>query len=199
MAAIAENPEPPTFANTIEALELADERLSAVLGVFYTLSGTDTNDRRNELQRAFSPRLAAYGSEITNNRALFDRIETLWARSGELGLTPEQARVLMLTRRGFVRSGAALEGADRERLTAIKERLAVLGTQFTQNLLKDEASWHMALSEGDLEGLPGLRRRGGAGGGGGEGAGGAGDHAVAVAGGAVPAVLAAARPARAGL
>ncbi len=154
VAAIAENPEAPTFANTIEALELADERLSAVLGVFYTLSGTDTNDRRNELQRAFSPRLAAYGSEITNNRALFDRIETLWARSGELGLTPEQARVLMLTRRGFVRSGAALEGADRERLSAIKERLAVLGTEFTQNLLKDEAGWHMALSEADLEGLP---------------------------------------------
>ena len=156
VAAIAEDPEPATFANTVEALELADEALGKVLGVFYTLAGTDTNDARNALQRAFSPKLAAYSSEITMNRPLFERIEALWAKKDDLGLTAEQERVLYLTRRGFVRAGAQLEGDDRERLKAVRERLAVLGTEFTQNLLKDEAGWYLELSEADLEGLPGF-------------------------------------------
>ena len=151
---IAGNAEAPTFANTIEALELADERLGNVLGVFFTLAGTDTNDARNALQREFSPKLAAYSSEITMNAELFQRIETLWAAKDSLDLTPEQERVLYLTRRGFVRSGAQLEGAARDRLKEVKERLAVLGTEFTQNLLKDEAGWFLELAEEDLEGLP---------------------------------------------
>ncbi len=154
VAAIAGNPEPPTFANTVEALEQADEALGRVLGVFYTLAGTDANEARNALQREFSPKLAAYGSEVTMNPALFARIEALWETRDGLGLTPEQARVLMLTRRGFVRAGAQLEGEDRDRLKAVKERLAVLGTAFTQNLLKDEASWSMPLSEGSMAALP---------------------------------------------
>lgn len=156
VAAIADNPEPPSFANTIEALERADDRLGRMLAVFYNLAGADTNDTRNALMRDFSPRLAAYSSEITMNRALFERIETLWQSRETLGLTDEQARVLMLTRRGFVRAGAALEGEASERLAAVKERLAVLGTEFTQNLLKDEAGWSMPLAEEDLEGLPGF-------------------------------------------
>ncbi|SLN45368.1 Peptidyl-dipeptidase dcp [Pseudoruegeria aquimaris] len=154
VAAIADNPEPPTFANTIEALELADASLGRVLGVFYNLAGADSNPARQALQREFSPKLAAYGSEITMNKALFARIEALWARRGDLGLTPEQERVLMLTRRSFVRAGAQLDGAPAERLKEVKERLAVLGTQFTQNLLADESEWFMELSEADLEGLP---------------------------------------------
>ena len=127
---IADNPEAATFANTIEALELADEKLSQVLGVFYNLAGADANPEREALMREFSPKLAAYGSEITMNAALFSRIEALWDTRDDLDLTEEQARVLYLTRRGFVRAGAALEGADRDRLSAIKERLAVLGTEF---------------------------------------------------------------------
>ncbi|MDU8944551.1 M3 family metallopeptidase [Ovoidimarina sediminis] len=154
ISAIADAPEPPTFANTIEALELADDTLSRILGVFYTLAGTDTNEARNALMRAFSPKLSAYGSEITMNRALFERIETLWQSRDSLGLTPEQHRVLFLTRRSFIRAGAKLEGEDRERLTVVKERLAVLGTEFAQNLLTDEADWSMELAEEDLEGLP---------------------------------------------
>ncbi|MBT8477058.1 MAG: M3 family metallopeptidase, partial [Alphaproteobacteria bacterium] len=154
IAQIADNPEPPTFENTIDALELADEPLGNVLSVFYTLAGTDTNDARNALMRVFSPKLAAYGSEITMNAALFARIEALWAARDTLDLTDEQQRVLMLTRRGFVRSGAQLEGDARERLKAVKERLAVLGTQFSQNLLADESDWAMPLDEADLAGLP---------------------------------------------
>jgi peptidyl-dipeptidase Dcp len=154
IAAIAECSDAPTFANTIEALELAGQRLDQVLGVFYTLAGTDSNDAREALQREFAPKLSAYSSEITMNAALFGRIETLWQARETLGLSDEQMRVLMLTRRGFVRAGARLQGAARDRLTAVKSRLAVLGTEFTQHLLADERDWFMELSEDDLEGLP---------------------------------------------
>ncbi|WP_370251922.1 M3 family metallopeptidase [Nioella sp.] len=152
--AIADNPEPPTFANTIEALERADRLLDRVAGVFYNLAGADANPAREALQREMAPKLSAYSSEITNNRALWQRIDALWQNRESLGLSPEQERVLYLTHRSFTRAGAALEGADRDRLTEVKSRLAVLGTQFTQNLLADERSWFMELSEADLEGLP---------------------------------------------
>ena len=154
IAAIADNPAAPSFANTIDALELAGDRLDKVLGVFYSLAGADSNPAREALQREFAPKLSAYSSEITMNAALFDRIETLWQARETLGLTDEQARVLMLTRRGFVRAGALLQGDDRDRLKDIKSRLAVLGTQFTQNLLADERDWFMELAEADLDGLP---------------------------------------------
>ena len=156
IAAIAEDPEAPTFANTLEALELADRLLDRVAGVFYNLAGADATPAREALQREMAPKLAAYSSEITNNRALWRRIETLWQSREALGLTEEQARVQMLTRRSFLRAGAALEGEDRARLTEVKARLAVLGTQFTQNLLAEERGWFMELAESDLEGLPGF-------------------------------------------
>ncbi|WP_193140551.1 M3 family metallopeptidase [Meridianimarinicoccus sp. MJW13] len=152
--AITDQAEAPTFANTIEALERADETLGRVLGAFYAVAGADATPAREDLMREFSPKLAAYGSEITMNADLFARIETLWQARDTLDLTEEQARVLMLTRRGFVRAGAQLEGAARSRLGEIKERLASLGTQFTQNLLADERAWSMPLAEADLEGLP---------------------------------------------
>ena len=154
LAAIADEPAAPTFANTIEALERADEKLGQVLGVFYNVAGADSNPEREALQREFSPKLAAYRSEITMNAALFQRIETLWNGRENLGLTDEQARVLYLYHRGFVRAGAKLEGADRDRLKDVVERLAVLGTSFTQNLLADEREWFMDLAEDDLAGLP---------------------------------------------
>ncbi|CUH15420.1 Peptidyl-dipeptidase dcp [Jannaschia seosinensis] len=156
--AISANPEPPTFANTIEALERADALLDRVAGVFYNLAGADSTPTREKLQREMAPKLSAYSSEITNDKALFARIDDLWTRRDTLGLSDEQARVLMLTRRGFVRSGAALHGAEAERLTEIKARLATLGTTFAQNLLADEREWYMDLSEDDLEGLPAFVR-----------------------------------------
>ncbi|MCE6949854.1 M3 family metallopeptidase [Cereibacter sphaeroides] len=154
IAAIAENPEPPSFENTIAALELAEESLDRVAGVFYNLAGADSNEAREALQRELAPKMSAFSSEVVNNRPLFRRIETLWQDRDALGLEPEQARVLMLYRRMFVRSGAELEGAEAERLTAVKSRLAVLGTTFGQNLLADEREWMMPLREEDLEGLP---------------------------------------------
>ena len=154
LAAIAENPEAPTFANTIEALERADATLNRVLGVFYNVAGAAATPKREELQRAFSPKLAAYSAEVSMNAKLFGRVEALWLARDDLALSDEQARVLMLTRRGFVRAGALLQGADRDRYKQVQERLAVLGTEFMQNLLADERDWHMEIAGEDLEGLP---------------------------------------------
>ncbi len=154
IAAIAGNAEAPNFANTIEALELAEGLLDRVGGVFYNLAGADSTEAREDLQRDLAPKMSAFGSEVTNNRALFARIEALWAGRDDLALTAEQARVLQLYRQMFVRSGALLQGEASARLTAVKSRLAVLGTAFSQNLLAEEREWFMELGEGDLEGLP---------------------------------------------
>lgn len=152
--AIATRAEEPTFDNTIGALEAAGEGLDKVLSVFYTVAGADSNPEREALQRTFAPKLAAHSAEISANKQLFARIAELWANRDALALNDEQARVLMLTHRGFIRGGAALEGDDDSRMKEIKARLAVLGTEFTQNLLADEREWFMPLSEDDLEGLP---------------------------------------------
>ncbi|MEO9683527.1 MAG: M3 family metallopeptidase [Tateyamaria sp.] len=152
--AIAGNTEAATFANTIEALEAVGHDLNKVLGTFYTVAGADSNPAREALQRDFSPKLAAHFAEISGNKALFARVAAVHDARDGLGLTDEQARVLMLTHRGFVRSGAALVGAGEARMKVIKGRLAELGTSFTQNLLADERDWFMELDEGDLSGLP---------------------------------------------
>ncbi|WP_289042797.1 M3 family metallopeptidase [uncultured Aliiroseovarius sp.] len=151
---ITESTDVPTFANTIDALELSDALLDRVLSVFYSVAGADSTPAREDLQRKFAPRLAAFSSEVMMNEALFARIEALWQARDSLDLTDEQARVLMLTRRRFVRSGAQLQGADRDRLKEVQQRLASLGTEFTQNLLSDERTWFMPLDESDLAGLP---------------------------------------------
>ena len=152
--AVANNSEPPTFANTIEGLMQTGKDLDKVLSVFYSMAGADTNEAREALMRDFSPKLSAHSSEIFANKELFARIDKLWARRDNLGLNSEQSRVLMLIHRNFVRAGAALEEEEKDRIKAIKSRLAVLGTKFSQNLLKDERHWHMELSESDMEGLP---------------------------------------------
>ena len=152
--AVADNPEPATFANTIEALEKADELMEKVAGVFWNLAGSDSNPEREALQRDLSPRFAAFNAETMMNAQLFARIKTLYRARDRLGLTGEQDRVLELYHRMFVRAGAALQGADREQLTKVMTRLAELGTAFSQNLLADERDWFMVLGEDDLGGLP---------------------------------------------
>ena len=154
VSGIASSEDAPTFGNVIEALELSEEALSRVAGVFYNLVGADSTPAREALQSDLAPKLSAFASEVTNNRALFGKVEALWQGREALGLTPEQGRVLELYRRMFVRSGALLEGEAAARLTEVKSRLAVLGTTFSQNLLADEREWFMALAEEDLVGLP---------------------------------------------
>ncbi|MGD9919262.1 MAG: M3 family metallopeptidase [Paenirhodobacter sp.] len=154
IAAIAANPEAPTFANVIEAMEQAEGALDRVSGVFYNLSSADSTPAREALMRDLAPKMAAFASEVTMNRPLFERVAALWEGRAGLGLTPEQARVLELYYKMFIRLGAALEGEAATRMSAIKERLAVLSTAFSQNLLADERDWFRPLSEEDLEGLP---------------------------------------------
>jgi len=152
--AIAADPAAPTFANTIEAMELAEQALDRVTAVFFNLATAHANDTIEALQRTISPRLAAHSSETLMNPALFARVDALMARRETLGLTPEQDRVLMLYHRMFVRAGAGLDAAGKERLAAIMQRLATLGTAFSQNVRADEKAWSLPLGPGDLEGLP---------------------------------------------
>ncbi|GFE63366.1 M3 family metallopeptidase [Litoreibacter roseus] len=154
LTAIANNPEPATFDNTINALALMGEDLDKVLVPFYTLASTDSTPEREALQRDFSPLLSAWSSEVMMNRALFERVDTLWNCIDDLNLSDEERRVLDLSHRNFVRAGAKLEGDAYDRLKEVQKRLAVLGTEFTQNILADERSWSMALTDDDLEGLP---------------------------------------------
>ncbi|MDT0681995.1 M3 family metallopeptidase [Roseicyclus sp. F158] len=151
---IATNPEAPDFANTIEALERQGKSLHDVLSVFYFLASVDSNDTRQALQREFGPKLASYRTDIVQNPALFQRIEAVWQARSDLGLDDQEARLLYLTRRSFVRAGAALEGEARERMRAIGQRMSELSTAFGQNLLADERDWRMPLSEAQVEGLP---------------------------------------------
>ncbi len=152
--AIAADPAEPDFANTIEALERSGRRLNRVAAVFFNLASADATDRIEALQREISPRLAAHHNETVMNPALFARVDALMARRAELGLNDEQDHLLELHHRGFVRSGALLEGADRGRLGDIMQRLATLGAAFSQNVRADERAWTLPLAESDLEGLP---------------------------------------------
>ena len=152
IARIAADPTPADFANTIAALELAEGTLDRVSGVFYNLAGADSTDAREALQRDLAPKMSAFASEVTNNKTLFARVEAVWAARDLLA--GQELRVLTLYRQMFVRSGALLQGDQAARLTAVKARLAVLGTAFSQNLLADEREWFLELTGDDLAGLP---------------------------------------------
>jgi len=152
IAAISGSAAAPDFANTIAALELAEGALDRVSGLFFNLAGADSTPAREALQRDLAPVLSAFASEVTNNAALFARVEAVWA--ARAALAGEELRVLTLYRQMFLRAGALLRGAEAERLTAVKARLAVLGTAFSQNVLAEEREWFLELAEADLDGLP---------------------------------------------
>lgn len=157
--AIANRKDAPTPANTIDALELAGRRLRDVSAVFYNLAGSHTNDTLQKVEREIAPIMARHRDSILLNEPLFVRIRELHARKEELGLTEEQARVLDRYHTRFVRNGANLGPEQKQRLAAINERLATLGTQFSQNVLADEKSYQLVLeTEDDLAGLPDFLR-----------------------------------------
>src|SRR6478609_7723078 len=152
--AIAANLAPPDFDNTIVALEKSGRALERVANVFFVLAGADTSDDIEAVEREVSPLLARHGNTLYLNRALYARIAELYRRRDALGLDAEQARVLERYHTRFVRAGGALEQPAQDRLAAINERLATLGTQFGQNVLADEKAYALILEEGDLAGLP---------------------------------------------
>ena len=156
--AIAANPAQPTFDNTIAALERSGQALDRVVNLFFVLAGADTNEAIEAVEREISPLLARHSNGIYLNRPLYARLADLYKRQRALGLNAEQARVLERYHSRFVRAGAALDPQAQERLAAINERLASLGTQFGQNVLADEKAFVLLLEEGDLAGLPDFAR-----------------------------------------
>lgn len=157
--AIAANPGKPTFANTILALEKSGEDLSRVAGVFFNLEATDSTPEMQAIAREMSPRFAAHETQIHLDQKLFKRIDDLYERRASLKLTDEQLRVLERHHLAFVRAGARLSSTAKARVKEINARLASLVTQFRQNVLKDEQSWHLVLEgDSDLAGLPEMLR-----------------------------------------
>ena len=160
IAAIAARPEPPSFGNTIVALELSGRALERVEHVFHLLVGADSNDTLLAIEREIAPQIAGHWNKIRTNAVLFHRIDALMGKSGTLGLDAEQMRVLERYHTRFRRAGAALDGAAKERLGAIIERLAELGTAFSQHVLADEQAFALTLNgEAELAGLPGFMRQ----------------------------------------
>ena len=153
--AIASDRAEPTFANTIVALENSGRLLDRISGVFWNLTGTDSNDALQAVEREMAPKLAEHSTKITSNTALFARIDALCRKRQSLKLSPEDLRVLERKHLAFVRSGAALDAAAKTRVGEIKQRLAVLTTHFSQNVLADEKAYELPLATpADRAGLP---------------------------------------------
>ncbi|HEV7266594.1 MAG TPA: M3 family metallopeptidase [Falsiroseomonas sp.] len=158
IAAIANDAAPPSFANTVEALERAGASLTRVGATFFNLSASQATDAMQAVERDWAPKLARHRMEVALDPGLFRRVAALHGRRTELGLDPDQMRLLERLHAGLIRSGAALDETARARMTEISTRLATLHTQFGQNVLADENEWQMVLAEGDLDGLPGFAR-----------------------------------------
>ena len=156
IAAITGNPAPPSFANTIEALERSGALFERVAGVFGNLVSSLGGDALQAIETDFAPKFAQHGNRISLDPALFARIDALFRQRDHLGLAPEALRLLERRHLGFVRAGAALDGAAKARMAEIAERLAVLHTAFGQNVVHDEKDWHLELGADDLDGLPGF-------------------------------------------
>ncbi len=155
---IAGQTEPASFDNTIVALENAGQLLRRVEMIFGQLTSADTTDELQAVEREVVPLVTRHWTAVFLNPALFERIDDLYRRRESLALDPESLRVLERYHLDFVRSGARLTAAQRDRFAEIMERLATLGTTFGQNVLADEASVVFALTEAEIDGLPEFAR-----------------------------------------
>jgi len=152
--AIAHNPAPPTFENTLVALEKSGRTLARVNRIFSNLVGANTNPTLDQIDKAMAPKLAAQRDAIHLNPALFARIQALYAQREQLGLDPESQRLLWRIYTDFVRAGAKLSGTDQTRLKALNAELATLQTTFAQNVLKEvNASAVLVATRAELAGL----------------------------------------------
>ncbi len=154
IAAIAARSDPPDFENTIAALESSGRALARVDNVFHLLAGADSNDALLEIERDVAPQIARHWNKIHTNEALFRRIDRLMRQPDGLSFSAEQKRVLERYHITFRRAGAGLDAAAKDRLAEIIERLAALGTAFSQNVLADEQDFALSLGEAELAGLP---------------------------------------------
>ena len=155
IARIANNKAAPTFDNTIVAMERSGQLLGRVRAVFYTLTGSYTNDTLQALDKDLAPKFAAHSDAIRLNPALFARIKTLHDKRATLGLDAESAFLLERYYKDFVRAGANLSAADKVKLKDYNGKLAALQTQFSQNVLKEvNASAFVVDTRAELAGLP---------------------------------------------
>ena len=153
--AIVNNPEAPTFENTIAALDYSGMLLNQVGSVFYNFLSANTSDELQAIAQEVAPMMSAHGDNISLNMELFARIKAVHDQKDQLGLNEEQAMLLRETYQNFVRNGAALPQEKQDRFREINQELAVLTLQFGQNVLTDVNSWRMFIeNEEDLAGLP---------------------------------------------
>jgi peptidyl-dipeptidase Dcp len=154
IVAIAENPSVPTFNNVVLALEKSGRLLTQVDSVFANLTSSATNDALQAIELEMAPRLSAHWSAISMHPVLFARLDNLFQARATLGLDGESLKVLERYHLDFVRAGGRLKGEARDRLADISQRLAVLGTQFCQNVLGDEEDWILPLTQAQMAGVP---------------------------------------------
>lgn len=151
--AIVNNPDAPTFENTIAALDEAGGRLNDAAGIFYNLMEADTNDQMQDTAEKVSPMMTEYSMYVSLNEPLFARVKAVH-ESAE-GLEPDQARLLEKTWKSFVRSGANLGAEDKETYSKLSEQLSLLTLQYGKNVLAATNAFTLNLTdEADLEGLP---------------------------------------------
>ncbi len=153
--AIAENPDEPTFENTVEAVEYSGDLLRKVSDVFFSLNSAVTSDGMQKIAKDVAPMLSSHRDDIMMNAKLFERFKTLYDKRDDLGLNEEQSMLLERYYKDFIRNGAGLSAADKERLREINGKLSVLTIKFGENVLKETNSYEMVLStEDELDGLP---------------------------------------------
>ena len=153
VAAVAENPEPPTFSNVIAALEDAGRHEGRAETLFGVLTGNLNTEDVQSVDRLWSPKITAAYDKITFNEKLFARISVVYAERETAGLTPEQKRLLERTYEQYVRAGAKLSGDQKKRLGDINQELAVAFTDFGNKVLADENTWVVLDEAEDLAGL----------------------------------------------
>jgi peptidyl-dipeptidase Dcp len=153
--AIADNPEPPTFANTIEAMEYSGEMLNRVSNVFFNLLSAESNDEMMDISQRLSPKLSEHFNTIYLNDKLFLRIKTIYESRLNQGLTAEQVRLVEKYYQDFESSGATLSPEDKEKYRQLTMELSLATLDFGQNVLKETNKYEMLLTDkADLAGLP---------------------------------------------
>ena len=150
---IVNNPEAPTFENTIEAMEYSGELLDKVCGVFFNLSECENNDEMEAIAEEVTPKLSAHGDDISLNAKLWDRVKAVYDQKEFFGLNEEQMRLLEETYKGFVRGGANVPEAQQARFRELNEQIASLTLRFAQNVLKATNAFELRLTEEEVKDL----------------------------------------------
>jgi len=152
---IINNPEEPTFKNTIKALEYSGEMLTKVSRVFSSLNSANTNDTLQAINRELSPLSSRHRDDINLNEKLFLRVKSVYENMERFNLTGEEKKVLDNTYKNFIRSGAALSPEDKEKLRKMNEELSLLSVRFGENLLAETNDFRLIIeNREDLAGLP---------------------------------------------